>query len=73
MNRTLAGLTLVLMGLGCRKPNVYDASGTIEFTQTDVASTVPARVSRILVEEGALVSAGDTIATLQQTGLPQSP
>ena len=71
MNRMLAGLTLVLVGFGCRKPAGYDASGTIEFTQTDVASTVPARVERILVEEGASVTAGDTIATLKQTGLPQ--
>jgi len=71
MNRMLAGLTLLLLGLGCRESDGYDASGTIEFTQTDVASTVPARVARILVEEGDTVAAGDTIATLKQTGLPQ--
>jgi HlyD family secretion protein len=32
---------------------------------------VPARVERILVEEGAQVSPGDTLVVLRQTGLPQ--
>lgn len=52
-------------------PEGTDAVGTIEFTQTDVAPTVAARVERILVDEGATVRAGDTLALLLQTGLPQ--
>jgi HlyD family secretion protein len=71
MNRNLAGLMIAILGLGCRKTEGYDASGTIEFTQTDVAGSVPARVERILVEEGSDVSAGDTLVILRQTGLPQ--
>src|SRR5688572_18384960 len=73
MNTTVARvalLTLIAVA-GCDSPDTSHASGTIEFTQTDVASTVPGRVERILVEEGATVKAGDTIAVLSQTGLPQ--
>ena len=63
---------LLLLGLlGCREVADTDASGTIEVTQTDVAGSVPARVERVLVEEGAMVRAGDTLAVLSQTGLPQ--
>jgi membrane fusion protein YbhG len=73
MNRTLTRWTLlVFIGIaGCDKPDESQAVGTIEFTQTDVAGTVPARVERVVVEEGAMVKAGDTIAVLTQTGLPQ--
>jgi len=73
MKRTLAGaMLLVSAGMsGCDQPEGPVASGTIEFTQTDVASTVPARIHRILVEEGVTVRAGDTLAVLSQTGLPQ--
>ena len=66
----LVSFTLMAVA-GCDKPDTNHASGTIEFTQTDVASTVPARVERILVDEGATVKTGDTIAVLSQTGLPQ--
>ena len=56
----------------CDKPvDGTEAIGTIEFTQTDVAGTAPARVERILVEEGATVRRGDTLVVLTQTGLPQ--
>ena len=73
MNRTLAGgSVLIFLALtSCDRPDGTDASGTVEFTQTDVAGSVPARVERILVEEGATVRAGDTLAILTQTGLPE--
>jgi HlyD family secretion protein len=73
MNHTVARVTIVaaLALNACDSPDATRASGTIEFTQTDVAGTVPARVERILVEEGATVKAGDTIAVLSQSGLPQ--
>jgi len=48
----VAVATLIAVA-GCDKPDTNHASGTIEFTQTDVAGTVPARIERILVEEGA--------------------
>lgn len=56
--------------VACRETTDNSASGTIEFTQTDVAGTVPARIERILVEEGAAVKAGDTLVILSQTGVP---
>jgi HlyD family secretion protein len=72
MKRSIVSSFLVLLlSSGCREEVSFDASGTIEFTQTDVASTVPARVERIRVEEGTAVSVGDTLAILRQTGLPQ--
>ena len=72
MNRTLHSLLLMAaLTVACDRPDGLDASGTIEFTQTDVAGTVPARIERILVQEGATVSAGDTLAILRQAGLPQ--
>ena len=72
MKRTLAIALALSLVAGCnRAPDDTGASGTIEFTQTDVAGSVPARVERIFVEEGAVVRAGDTLAVLTQTGLPQ--
>lgn len=73
MSRALAGglILFVLVMAGCDRSVGTDASGTIEFTQTDVAGSVSARVERVLVEEGATVRAGDTLAILTQTGLPQ--
>lgn len=46
------------------------ASGTIEITQTDVASLVPGRVLRVLVDEGSVVRRGDTLVLLTQSTLP---
>ena len=69
--RAVALIAVSLLS-ACNKPaDGTEASGTIEFTQTDVAGTTPARVERILVEEGAIVRAGDTLVVLTQTGLPQ--
>ncbi len=63
---------LLLAGwVACEVTDTRTATGTIEFTRTDVAAMVPARVVRVLVEEGQSVAAGDTIAVLSQTGLPQ--
>jgi HlyD family secretion protein len=43
------------------------ATGTVEVREVDVAPLVPARVVRVLVDEGGTVHAGDTIATLVQS------
>ena len=69
MRRTFLPALLVLVA--CSKPDDNSASGTIEFTQTDVAGTLPARIERILVEEGATVRAGDTLVILTLTGVPE--
>jgi HlyD family secretion protein len=71
MKRTRWAFLFCLALAGCDEPDETVASGTIEFTQTDVAGTQAGRVDRILVEEGATVSAGDTLVILTQTGLPQ--
>ncbi len=42
-------------------------TGTIEVRELDVAPQVPARVVRVLVDEGEPVSAGDTLVTLRQS------
>lgn len=60
-----------MLAAACSAPETDQASGTIEFTQTDVAAMVPARVVRVLVQDGAEVHLGDTIAVLSQTGLAQ--
>lgn len=56
---------------GCDQndPPGLEAYGTIEVHEADVAAPVPARVVRILVDEGDSVSAGDTLALLTQTDL----
>lgn len=69
--KLLAVLLSSLSLSSCTTGNQTEASGTIEFTQTDVASTLPARVNRILVEEGATVRAGDTLVRLTVAGLSQ--
>lgn len=71
MNRPRIGLIALLAIAGCERSDPPSATGTIEFTQTDVAGILAGRVARILVEEGATVRAGDTLVILTQTGLPQ--
>lgn len=71
MKRATAVVFGAILLAACKEEQNFEASGTIEFTQTDVASTVPARVEQIRVEEGATVTVGDTLAILRQTGLPQ--
>jgi HlyD family secretion protein len=61
----------MILAMACSRTDGVSASGTIEFTETDVAAMVAARVERILVDEGESVRLGDTIAVLRQTGLPE--
>lgn len=53
----------------CRLDKPPTAVGTLEVTAIDLAPMVPARVVRVLVEEGQLVEIGDTVAILTQAGL----
>ena len=53
----------------CTSKSAPEAVGTLEVTAVDLAPMVPARVVRVLVEEGAQVRAGDTVAVLTQAGL----
>jgi HlyD family secretion protein len=50
--------------------DTIEATGTLEVVEVDVAPTMPARVARVLVDEGALVKAGDTLAVLSIATLP---
>jgi len=54
----------------CRLSDSPEAVGTLEVTPVDLAPLVPARVIRVLVDEGDPVSPGDTVAVLSQAGLP---
>jgi len=53
----------------CRAPGDSGPrfTGTVEVRELDVAPQVPARVMRVLVDEGAVVRAGDTLVVLTQS------
>ena len=66
---TLAAAAALLIS-GCRaSDDALLAHGTVEIREMDVAPALPARVERILVDEGDSVAAGDTIAVLTQATL----
>ncbi len=67
--RTL-GLAATLAA-GCRASNsdAIEATGTIEIVEVDVAPAVPARVQRVVVDEGATVRVGDTVVVLSTATL----
>ena len=67
-----ATLSLSLSLAACSRAtgDTIEATGTLEVVEVDVAPTVPARVARVLVDEGALVKAGDTLAVLSIATLP---
>jgi HlyD family secretion protein len=64
MTVALASLAL----LACRRDpaTTIVATGTLEIVDVDVAPTTSGRVVRVLVDEGALVHIGDTLAILTQ-------
>jgi HlyD family secretion protein len=55
---------IVLAACSTRPADSVEATGTLEVVEIDVAPTSPGRVSRVLVDEGATVHAGDTLAVL---------
>ena len=59
-----AALALTLAACARASGDTIEATGTLEVVQVDVAPTIPARVIRMLVDEGAVVHAGDTLAVL---------
>jgi len=66
---TVSVLTVALVAACDPPPSGLRAVGTVEMTQTDIAATVPARVVRVLREEGDTVRRGDTLVTLSQSTL----
>lgn len=69
----LATLLLGIVAFGCRPAaDPLTVDGTVEVHAVDVAPMAPGRVARVVVDEGAAVRAGDTLAVLTQTSLPAS-
>lgn len=69
--RIAAGLLAVpLLGFACSRgnDNTIEGTGTIEHLEVDVAPLVPARVVRLLVDEGDAVQEGQTVAILTNVG-----
>jgi multidrug resistance efflux pump len=66
---TLATFALVLGCNGSRNETAITATGTIEVTESDVASTIPGRVVEVLVEEGDHVEKGLVVARLDASKL----
>lgn len=68
--RRLLPITLALSALiasGCgRDSRALRASGIIEMDEVDVASLVGGRITRLTVDEGDSVRAGDTLAVLER-------
>lgn len=50
--------------------DTIEATGTVEFTETEIAAIAGGRVVRVLVEEGDRVRMGDTLVVLSQPTLP---
>ena len=68
--RTL-GLVAALLIVACDRgaDDVLTARGTVEIREMDIAPALPARVLRVLVDEGDSVSAGDTLVVMTQATL----
>jgi len=61
----------LLFMLGCSRSSsaFYEARGTVELPQADLAALVPAKVLEVRVDEGDAVRRGDTLALLGQREL----
>lgn len=58
--------------VGCRdgsQGSAIVATGTIEVTETDIASTIPGRIVELSLEEGAAVAQGQVIARIDDVKL----
>jgi HlyD family secretion protein len=65
-----AGALLLLAGACARGTPAVEATGTVEMTEVDVVPTVPGRIGRLAVAEGATVRPGDTVAVVSSSSLP---
>jgi len=65
MTRVVRAALALLALSACRAPHGTARSvGTVEATEVDIAPLVSARVTRMHVDEGAVVRAGDTLVSL---------
>lgn len=69
VGRRSAALVLAAALAACHRDSsdIPPATGTVEVVEVEVAPLVPARVVRVLRDEGAMVARGDTLATLVQS------
>lgn len=69
--RTRLQLFWLIALTACAKPSTatVEATGTLEVVEVDVSSITPGRVLKVLVDEGADVRAGDTLAILSSPTL----
>jgi HlyD family secretion protein len=66
----IAVVACLLAACSRRSGSGIVANGTIELTQSDVASQIGGRVAKLHVKDGALVRAGDTLVTLASPEMP---
>ena len=66
----LGGVLALLAACTAKGADTIEATGTLEFTETEIAATVGGRVARVFVEEGDRVRTGDTLVVLTQPSLP---
>jgi HlyD family secretion protein len=65
----LSALAMLVAGCSRNAGDGIEAVGTVEIREHDVAPMTAARVVRLLVDEGAAVDAGDTLAVLSMSTL----
>jgi HlyD family secretion protein len=67
-----SALGALLLASACSPPpyDGIEATGSLELVEVDVSPMTPARVTRVLREEGDRVKRGDTLLTLTQATLP---
>ena len=65
----LVALALLTGACSNNDSDTIEAVGTVEIREHDVAAMTAARVVRLLVDEGATVDAGDTVAVLSMSTL----
>jgi len=64
--RRAAALLVLCLAIGCRRsdPDVVEATGTLEVAEVDISPLLPARITRMWVDEGMRVRVGDTLVSL---------
>jgi HlyD family secretion protein len=65
----LAALAILVAGCSPDGDDAIEAVGTVEIREHDVAPMTAARIVRLLVDEGAAVETGDTVAVLSMATL----
>ena len=72
MTRSLLTALLLLAACADRAAEPFEARGTVEVPEADLATLAAGRVLSVAVEEGAAIHAGDTVAVLTWTDLDAS-